>query len=517
MPLNSLLRLQGVGRLASSDLIPKTSSDAGYKIASEFFNEIAYFRFGYETIGSVTLSGVTDSATLGGRFTCPTDGDLTSITVRTNIGASGTATFRVAIFTNTGSNTIGTLVASSSPINVTNTTPRWIDVPISATLSASTDYWIFAWGDASGFSSDFTYYADANAIPNSIVTAFGNSYPNWSTVGDGVNENYDQGYLSIFANVTPSAGGNSLISGTSNGVGSVSGTIKAKGKLSGVINGVATTSATISRRVSISGTSNGIASTTAILRGKINAIGTSNGVATTSGTLTPRTYIIGTSSGVASVSGTIKGKGKAIGVINGTSTATAIIKGKGRLSGLSTATSTATAIGKAKGKLIGVANGTSTASVNLNSRIFGTINGTSTVSGAIKGRGYISSVSNGVSSVSGSIKGKGRLVGSTDGISNVSATIKAYVSINGSVSGLSNIQGVIIGRVGISGTINSTSTATGILIESNAGLGSSDFIIRELISNESNFIIANPIKESNFVIDYQMNQSIIHMHHQQYF
>lgn len=164
------------------------------------------FQFGYQTIGGVTLGPITDSTTLGSRFTCANTGTLTSITVRTNIGASGTATLRVAIFSNGGGNTIGTLIASSSPVNVTNTSPQWIDVPISASVTASTDYWIFAWGDASGFSSDFTYYADANAISNTIVTSFGNSYPNWSTVGDGVNENYDLGYLSIYANGTSSSG-----------------------------------------------------------------------------------------------------------------------------------------------------------------------------------------------------------------------------------------------------------------------------------------------------------------------
>jgi len=489
MPIKSVFRIPSTNRLVSSDFIPKSQYDSGYLIANGFFDESepSTYNLGYTTIGSVPLSGVTDSATLGSRFTASQSGNVTSIKVYTNIGASGTATLRVAIFANTGSDTIGSLIASSSPVNVTNTSPVWIDVPISASVTGGDDYWLFAWGDASGFSSDFTYYADANTDPNSIVTSFGNSYPNWSTVGDGVDENYDLGNLSIYAVVEVASGGSGAIDGSASGVGSASGTIQAKGKLSGAINGIATT--------------------TAVIKGRTSLTATSNGTATTNGTLTPRTYIIGTSSGVASVSGVIKGKGKAIGVINGTSTATAIIKGKGRLSGLSTATSTATAIGKAKGKLIGFANGTSTASVNLNSRIFGTINGTSTVSGTIKGRGYISSVSNGVASVSGSIKGKGRLVGFTDGISNVSATIKAYVSINGSVNGLSNVQGVIIGRVNISGNINSTSTATGILIESNAGLGSSDFIIRELILNESNFIIANPIKESNFVIDYQMNQA----------
>jgi len=465
------------------------------------------YELGQSTIGATPLSGITDSTTLGSRYTASQSGTISSIKVYTNIGASGTAGLRVAIFSNGGGDTIGSLIASSIEVSVTNTSPQWIDVPISASVTGGNDYWLFAWGDASGFSSDFTYYADANSDPNSIVISFGNSYPTWSTVGDGIDENYDLANMSIYAVVTVAGGGSGAIDGSASGVGSVSGTIQAKGKLSGAINGVATTSATISRRVSISGVSNGIASTTAILRGKIKAIGQSNGVATTSGTLTPRTYIIGTSSGVASVSGIIKGKARAIGVINGTSTATAIIKGKGRLSGLSTATSTATAIGKAKGKLIGVANGTSTASVNLNSRIFGTINGTSTVSGTIKGRGYIQSVSNGVASVSGSIKAKGRLVGFTDGISNLSATIKAYVSVSGSVTSQANVNGLIIGRVNISGNINSTSTATGILIESNAGLGSSDFIIRELTLNQSNFIIANPIKESNFVIDYQMNQA----------
>jgi hypothetical protein len=119
-------------------------------------NATSTYDLGYTTIGSVPLSGVTDSATLGSRFTASQSGNVTSIKVYTNINASGTATFRVAIFANTGSDTIGSLIAQSSPVNVTNTSPAWIDVPISASVTGGNDYWLFAWGDASGFSSDFT-------------------------------------------------------------------------------------------------------------------------------------------------------------------------------------------------------------------------------------------------------------------------------------------------------------------------------------------------------------------------
>jgi hypothetical protein len=201
MPIKSVFRIPSTNRLVSSDFIPKSQYDSGYLIANGFFDESepSTYNLGYTTIGSVPLSGVTDSATLGSRFTASQSGNVTSIKVYTNIGASGTATLRVAIFANTGSDTIGSLIASSSPVNVTNTSPAWIDVPISASVTGGNDYWLFAWGDASGFSSDFTYYADGNSDPNSIVTSFGNSYPDWSTVGDGVDENYDQGNLSIYA------------------------------------------------------------------------------------------------------------------------------------------------------------------------------------------------------------------------------------------------------------------------------------------------------------------------------
>ena len=201
MPIKSVFRIPSTNRLVSSDFIPKSQYDSGYLIANGFFDESepSTYNLGYTTIGSVPLSGVTDSATLGSRFTASQSGNVTSIKVYTNIGASGTATLRVAIFANTGSDTIGSLIASSSPVNVTNTSPAWIDVPISASVTGGNDYWLFAWGDASGFSSDFTFYADANSDPNSIVTSFNNSYPNWSTVGDGVDENYDLGNLSIYA------------------------------------------------------------------------------------------------------------------------------------------------------------------------------------------------------------------------------------------------------------------------------------------------------------------------------
>lgn len=433
-------------RLDSSDFIPKSNSDIGKLIADDFFGvSLSTYNLGYTTIGAVPLSGVTDSTTLGSRFTASQSGTVTSIKVYTNLGASGTATLRVAIFSNGGGNTIGTLIASSSPVNVTNTSPQWIDVPISASVSGSTDYWLFAWGDASGFSSDFTYYADSNAISNTIVTAFGNSYPNWSTVGDGVNENYDLGYMSIYAVVEVASGGNDLISGSISGTSTVSGSIVAKGKLLGAINGTSATAGVISRRVSISATSNGVATVSGAMRGKLSVIGSTAGTSTVSGTLTPRTYIVGVSNGVSTATGVVRAKGKLIGISTATSTATAIGKGKGRLTALTNGTSTAVAIGKGKGKLIGVANGTSTATAtsSSNTRIYGTANGSTSVSGLISAKGYILASVSGTSTTSANIGGKTRLIGSSVGQSSVSGSAKAFGYLNGQINGLSTATGII--------------------------------------------------------------------------
>lgn len=160
--------------------------------------------FGYNTIGSVTSGALGGDTLIGSRFTAPESGTLNSISAYVRLDSAGTAPMRVAIFANTGSNTIGSLIASSAgTVDVTNTSFAWVSVPITASLVGGTDYWIFAWIDTTGFSGTWRYVADVNAIANSIALCWANSAPSWSTVGDGSNEAYDLAYVTIIGDYTP--------------------------------------------------------------------------------------------------------------------------------------------------------------------------------------------------------------------------------------------------------------------------------------------------------------------------
>lgn len=161
--------------------------------------------FGYTIAGSVTSGAVSGDTNVGGRFTAPESGTITQISAWLKLTAAGTAPVRVAVFNNGAGNTIGSLVAESpGSVNLTSTSFVWVDVPITAAIVGGQDYWIFAWPDTSGISGGgYNYAADVNAISNTIAISWANSFPSWSTTGDGTNEGYDLAYLTIKAEYTP--------------------------------------------------------------------------------------------------------------------------------------------------------------------------------------------------------------------------------------------------------------------------------------------------------------------------
>lgn len=163
------------------------------------------------TIGNTTIGGsaagpITGDTTIGALVTSSVTGSLTKIWAYININAAGTAPMRAAIFNNGPSNTIGSLIASSASfVNITNTSPQWIGVDVSASVVSGTQYWLFVWADPSGFSSDYNLYFDAGGPSNTEAIAFGiGTFGDWSQVGDGTNENYTTNVMSIYGDVTTS-------------------------------------------------------------------------------------------------------------------------------------------------------------------------------------------------------------------------------------------------------------------------------------------------------------------------
>lgn len=162
--------------------------------------------FGLTTIGANLLSGITGDTTVGSRYTAGASGTLSKIWAYISITGVGTAPMRAAIFANTGSNTVGALIASASTsVNISNTSPQWISVDVSASITAGTEYWLFVWADTSGFSGAYNLYYDTNAISNASSTCFGISpFADWTQVGDGINDNYSTGSASIYGEFTTS-------------------------------------------------------------------------------------------------------------------------------------------------------------------------------------------------------------------------------------------------------------------------------------------------------------------------
>ncbi len=160
---------------------------------------------GYNTAGSVTSGAVSGDTNFGSRFTATESGTITQISAYVKLTVAGTAPMRVAVFNVGAGNTIGSLVAESTgSANVTSTSFAWVTVPISAAIVGGQGYWIFAWPDTSGISGGgYNYAADVNAINNTIAISWANTFPNWSTTGNGSNEAYDLAYASIYADYTP--------------------------------------------------------------------------------------------------------------------------------------------------------------------------------------------------------------------------------------------------------------------------------------------------------------------------
>lgn len=164
---------------------------------------------GYNTVPGTTSGNLTGDVCFGSRFTATQSGSVTDIVAYVKLNAAGSAPMRVAIFGVGSGGVINPtpLAESAGTVNVTSTSFAWYSCPISYNIVSGTDYWLFAWVDASGLSSDYNYAADVNLISNSIALAWANTYPSWSTVGDGTNEAYDLAYAGIYANFTPTSGG----------------------------------------------------------------------------------------------------------------------------------------------------------------------------------------------------------------------------------------------------------------------------------------------------------------------
>jgi hypothetical protein len=115
----------------------------------------------------------------------------------------------------------------------------------------------------------------------------------------------------------------------------------------------------------MSGTSDGVATVTGTLTGSGALSGTSAGTTTAAGTLAGAGAMSGTSAGSSTAAGALTGTSALSGTINGTSTATGTLTGAGAMSGSSAGTVTVAGVLAGAGAISGTASGSTTVTGNL--------------------------------------------------------------------------------------------------------------------------------------------------------
>src|SRR5574342_130829 len=228
-----------------------------------------------------------------------------------------------------------------------------------------------------------------------------------------------------------------LITGSSSGAATVTGTLTGKGALAGSSAGAATVAGTLAGKGALAGSSAGVATVAGTMGTAPSPItGASAGAATVAGALTGKGALAGSVAGVATVSGVLAAKGALGGVSAGVATVAGALVGKGALAGASQGAATVAAALTGKGALAGASAGVATVSGTLieggsgGSPISGSAAGTSIAAGTLFGRGALAGAAAGVAVASGQLKGRGVLVGAAVGTSLVSGSLgNAFVPL----------------------------------------------------------------------------------------
>ena len=289
----------------------------------------------------------------------------------------------------------------------------------------------------------------------------------------------------VFA-LLPTGAGNDLISGQTDGITTVSGTIKGDGKLTGQSDGTTTDSG--------------------ILKGAGKVQGQSDGVTTCSATGFLLGFIDGSSNGVAVISGIIKGSGKLFSQSDGASTISGDVKGKGKLlgqlSGLSIVEGNCVA--QSDGSISGVINGVTTLQGSLkgNGKLIGQSDDVVTVTATLIGKGNLSGLSNGITAIVAALTGIGNLASQTSGVSDVLAILKATGVLAGITDGVTLLQGSISGTNKIQGQSSGVTSVLGILKAIGELTGQSDGV--SFLSGRLRKLTERHLTKSTFFLKFKI-------------
>lgn len=216
---------------------------------------------------------------------------------------------------------------------------------------------------------------------------------------------------------------------------------------SGTSNGLSTVEGAIKALASVTGASSGLSTDQAIIKALLKAIGSSGGIATVEGTLQEAAQsleIYGNAQGVATVQAIIK----ALASVDGTSSGVALVEG------------VAKAILKAVGSATGAAILQGTLQGFSDSTISGTSQGLAIVQAIIKALLSAQGTSEGLATAEATWKALAKISGESFGVATGSGTLAAYSAgaMSASTTGVATVDGLLKALASIEGT--STGIAT---------------------------------------------------------
>ena len=281
------------------------------------------------------------------------------------------------------------------------------------------------------------------------------------------------GTLQATGQIYTSSSGVALVAGTLNGRGLLQGAISTNGTVSGLLSGLGRLAVSINAiasvvgRLSSSGVFDGhiegVASVSGSLSATVNISASINAAANVTGAL--KGSIIATSSGVSTATGRILATADLVITSSGVSLVSGTLKADGRLTTHITSTTSLTGILRAKGRLVTLINTQAVVSADLNGRgrLTGISQGVATCS-LIPVLVTQAGIINGVALVSGTLRAKGRLSASINLYPIVSAHINGWFRLSTVITCYTNVLGLLLGKSHLSGTIAGVNSVSGLLL-----------------------------------------------------
>lgn len=276
------------------------------------------------------------------------------------------------------------------------------------------------------------------------------------------------------ASVTGALIGLGALSGTAAGIGAATGAALAIAFASGTSDGVGTVAGSLTGLGALAGTSDGLAATTALLTGLGALAGLSEGSATVTGNMINE-FMSGLAEGLATVTGTLTGLGALSGLSDGLASVQGLLSALGALAGTSDGLATVTGLVNGLAALSGTSDGVATVAAVLNGlgALSGSSEGQATVTGVLLSE-FISGLAAGLATVTGTLTATGALAGTSDGVASTLGALTAIAALSGQISAVANADGTLVGLGSLAGLVAGAGSVSGALTAIGALTGSAD-------------------------------------------